>query len=69
MTPYIGYLPRDGAAEPRTERVNPKRMYRVMRRNKLLLYRYTGDGRGAKARRCYRHTQARLGLVLGRSSQ
>lgn len=32
----------------RTERVNPKRIYRIMRRNKLLLERCTGDGRGRK---------------------
>jgi putative transposase len=31
-----------------TERVNPKRIYRIMRRNKLLLERCTGDGRGRK---------------------
>ena len=30
------------------ERVNPKRIYRIMRRNKLLLERCTGDGRGRK---------------------
>jgi putative transposase len=32
----------------RTERVNPKRIYKLMRRNKLLLERCTGDGRGRK---------------------
>ena len=32
----------------RTERVNPKRIYKIMRRNKLLLERCTGDGRGRK---------------------
>jgi len=32
----------------RTERVNPKRIYQIMRRNKLLLERCTGDGRGRK---------------------
>lgn len=32
----------------RAERVNPKRIYRIMRRNKLLLERCTGDGRGRK---------------------
>jgi putative transposase len=31
-----------------SERVNPKRIYRIMKRNKLLLERYTGDGRGRK---------------------
>ena len=31
-----------------TERVNPKCIYRIMRRNKLLLERCTGDGRGRK---------------------
>jgi len=30
------------------ERVNPKRIYRIMKRNKLLLERCTGDGRGRK---------------------
>ena len=32
----------------RTERVNPRRIYRIMQRNKLLLERCTGDGRGRK---------------------
>jgi len=32
----------------RTERVNPKRIYKIMRRNELLLERCTGDGRGRK---------------------
>ncbi len=37
--------PPDRAAESgRTERVNPKRIYRIMRRNKLLFERCTGDG-------------------------
>ncbi len=31
-----------------SERVNPKRIYGIMRRNKLLLERCTGDGRGRK---------------------
>jgi transposase InsO family protein len=31
-----------------SERVNPKRIYRIMKRNKLLLERCTGDGRGRK---------------------
>jgi len=49
----------------RTERVNPKRIYTIMRRNKLLLERCTGDGRGPQARRCHRHPEARLAVVLG----
>jgi putative transposase len=32
----------------RNERVNPKRIYKIMWRNKLLLERCTGDGRGRK---------------------
>lgn len=32
----------------RSERVNPKRIYRIMKRNKLLLERCTGNGRGRK---------------------
>jgi putative transposase len=32
----------------RSERVKPKRIYRIMRRNKLLLERCTGDGRRRK---------------------
>lgn len=31
-----------------SERVNPKRIYRIMKRNKLLLERCTGNGRGTK---------------------
>lgn len=47
--PSYGYRRVTALLNPElSERVNPKRIYRIMKRNKLLLERCTGDGRGRK---------------------
>ncbi len=47
-----------------SERVNPKGIYRILKRNKLLLERCTGDGRGRKHDGDH-HAEAEPALVFG----